>query len=84
MAVLRSPRCSSSSGWSVASATARRHSTKALVDSSLQLSKKDNGAHMYRLLSAKRNHIQALSNDAILLQKKIKVSILIVTRAGLE
>lgn len=66
---LRSPRCGS-----VASVSNRRQSTKAIVESSLQLSRKDDGAHMYRLLSAKRNHIQELSNDAVCLQKKIKVS----------
>ncbi|XP_018011075.1 uncharacterized protein LOC108668383 [Hyalella azteca] len=70
--VLRSPRCGSSSGWSAASASARRNSTKTLVETSLHLSKRDDGAHMYRLLSAKRNHIQELSNDAVCLQKKIK------------
>ncbi|XP_045129430.1 uncharacterized protein LOC123515081 [Portunus trituberculatus] len=55
----------------VSSALSRQKSTRNLVDVTTRLTHSNEG-QLYRLLSAKRNHIQQLSNDVSLLHNRIK------------
>ncbi|XP_050711315.1 uncharacterized protein LOC126995630 isoform X2 [Eriocheir sinensis] len=58
-------------GSAVSMALSRQKSTRTLVDVTTRLTHSGEG-QLYRLLSAKRNHLQQLSNDVSLLHNRIK------------
>lgn len=61
----------SRSGSALSSAVSRQKSTRTLVEVTTRLTHANEG-QLYRLLSAKRNHIQDLSSDVIFLHNRIK------------
>ncbi|XP_071537376.1 uncharacterized protein [Panulirus ornatus] len=64
-------RAASPGASSVSTVLSRQKSTRTLVDVTTRLTQASEG-QLYRLLSAKRNHIQQLNSDVVFLQNKIK------------
>nr|XP_045597897.1 nucleolar protein dao-5-like [Procambarus clarkii]XP_045597898.1 nucleolar protein dao-5-like [Procambarus clarkii] len=58
-------------GSAVSTAVSRQKSSRTLIDVTTRLTQGNEG-QLYRLLSAKRNHIQELSSDVIFLHNRIK------------